>query len=135
MPHSARALAGLVSIVAIACADHAPEKNDDAPVTRVARNRMDASERTTCWLTERGAMRCNGALLRGTTSSHDGVFVKVSVGADVACGLRKDGTATCFVGWVGCDEGRPCSLGMNRRCSDSESLRRCPWRTRPRRTA
>ena len=66
---------------------------------------MDASERTTCWLTERGAVTCNGELLRGTSSAQDGVFVKVSVGGDIACGLRANGTARCFVGWIACDRG------------------------------
>jgi hypothetical protein len=106
--HAATALAGLVAFVATACADRAPV---DALVSGTAGSRMDASERTTCWLTERGAMRCNGALLRGTSSAKDGAFVKVSVGGDVACGLREDGTARCFVGWVDCDQGLPCILG------------------------
>jgi len=104
--HSARALAGLVALVAAACEDHA----GDPLVSGIARSRMDASERTTCWIAERGALRCDGALLRGTSSAEDGAFVKVSVGGDVACGLRADGTARCFIGWVGCGQGA-CSLG------------------------
>lgn len=118
--HVARALAGLVALAAIACQD----VRDDALVTGIAKNRIEASERTTCWITDRGALRCDGALLRGTTSAKDGVFVKVSVGGDVACGLRGDATARCFVGWVECDQGRPCSLGGTQLAGPGGDLRR-----------
>lgn len=92
----------------------APDVVDSGPeeiVTGIARNRMDASARTTCWLSEHGEMSCNGALLRGTTSAEDGAFVKVSVGGDMACGLREDGTARCFLGQVACNLDKRCRIG------------------------
>jgi hypothetical protein len=126
-PISGHALATLVTFVAsvallaTGCAEHAL---DDTPAIGVARSRLDASERTTCWLTERGAVSCNGALLRGTSNAKDGAFVKVSVGGDVACGLRENGTARCFIGWIGCEPDRPCSVGSSVLLGPGGDLRR-----------
>jgi len=95
---------------ALTCAVVACSSAPDREAAPLAQDRIDASERTTCWLLDGGALRCAGMVLRGTSDPEDGAFLKVSVGGDVACGLREDGTARCFVGWVGC-AGDGCILG------------------------
>jgi hypothetical protein len=84
---------------------------------------MDASEWTTCWIPGDGTIQCNGALLRGTSSREDGAFVKVSVGGNLACGLREDGTVRCFLGWVDCER-MGCSVGAQSLTGPGGDLRR-----------
>jgi hypothetical protein len=94
--------------LAAACGAAEGGPADDLDV-EMSRNRMDAAERTTCWIRTDGTLQCHGALLRGVSDPADGAFVKVAVGGDVTCGLREDGV-TCFVGWIGCGAA-PCWLG------------------------
>lgn len=103
------------------------EASADDPLSGVARTRIDAGERQTCWIRAGGAIRCEGVALRGTSRREDGSFVKVSVGDDAACGLREDGSVRCFFAWLNC--GAPgCSLAGTQIGSGRDIRRDLPGR-------